>query len=452
MTNDLCSTACDLSNVVTVCAQKAATVAVKKGLGFFFDYRGPSFDVAAHVQDIQHILTSLLSRAIDALANGMIFVSVDVTAHNDKRATVLFQVADTGRLATSAVMKDFMSVSTTDVQEGTSLSEQALTVQLTPIEDEIGAVCRRLQGELIVGSIEGEGNVSRADLLLNAPDIGVDTTIAAYHGLEAWLIGKPPVIFESLLHRVQRLGWKVRQMPSIASAKALMLTQGPPDLAVAVERYNVSLEDFLAFAEALATSATAFVTACPGHEGSTGDRGHIGQVQIVQALFSPQELYRITERALKKVNKVLQAPVSAQSARRLAPKALLVDDNPINQLLSTEILRFLGFDVDVAGNGKDAVTYYQTEAPAVVIMDVNMPIMDGIEATRLIRQFEQEGELPRTPILISSALSDAEIGTRAEAAGADGFVPKPIDIPQMQQALSQAMKLSSFDMPVRSAL
>ena len=117
-------------------------------------------------------------------------------------------------------------------------------------------------------------------------------------------------------------------------------------------------------------------------------------------------------------------PVDAVSAPRGA-RALIADDNPINALLAKTALSGAGFAVDTAGSGVEAVEMAAKAPYTIIFMDVRMPVMDGLEATRRIRALETESAM--CPIIAITADVDPDLETRARAAGIDQIAAKPID-------------------------
>ncbi|MEM6781002.1 MAG: ATP-binding protein [Pseudomonadota bacterium] len=118
--------------------------------------------------------------------------------------------------------------------------------------------------------------------------------------------------------------------------------------------------------------------------------------------------------------------------------ALVVDDHPTNILFMNKLLQKLKFSyIQTAHDGRDAVEKFQAEDFNVVMMDCQMPEMDGFEATRHIREFEETSTKNKTPIIAVTA--DAMKGThgRCLEAGMDYYITKPISIEQVKEALSQ---------------
>jgi len=122
------------------------------------------------------------------------------------------------------------------------------------------------------------------------------------------------------------------------------------------------------------------------------------------------------------------------STRTDMPLVLLVEDNTINQRLATFLLKKQGVDVVIAVNGKEAVSAVAEENFALVLMDCQMPEMDGFEATRAIRQAEQ-GTGRHIPIVAMTANAMEGDRERCIAAGMDDYLSKPINVPSLKGAL-----------------
>ena len=112
---------------------------------------------------------------------------------------------------------------------------------------------------------------------------------------------------------------------------------------------------------------------------------------------------------------------------------LLAEDNRINQKVASRLLERDGHIVTIANNGAEAVEIWSSSHFDVILMDGQMPVMDGFAATREIRWREHDG---RIPIIAITAYTLAEDVERCLATGMDGYVSKPIDLPALRAALS----------------
>jgi len=113
--------------------------------------------------------------------------------------------------------------------------------------------------------------------------------------------------------------------------------------------------------------------------------------------------------------------------KQLNGKILLVEDNQTNQMLMDIVLGDLGLEVDLAKNGLEAVDKFKNGRYDLILMDENMPKMNGIEATKIILDLEKQKDLKHTPIVALTANALATDRERFLNAGMDEFVSKPID-------------------------
>lgn len=120
-----------------------------------------------------------------------------------------------------------------------------------------------------------------------------------------------------------------------------------------------------------------------------------------------------------------------EAQTRARPLILVVEDNPINQKVAVKMIEKLGYRVNVAGNGQEAVESLAQIDYALVFMDCQMPVMDGLEAARIIRQQEARrpegsGKSSHVPIIAMTANAMAEDRQRCLEAGMDDFLSKPV--------------------------
>jgi signal transduction histidine kinase/DNA-binding response OmpR family regulator len=120
-------------------------------------------------------------------------------------------------------------------------------------------------------------------------------------------------------------------------------------------------------------------------------------------------------------------------AELIPGRVLLVDDNRVNQQLAAAMLERLGLAFDLADNGGDCLQHLAQADYALVLMDMEMPEMDGVTATRRIRESEAEGR--HLPIIAMTANALQEDRERCFAAGMDGYIPKPISLESLRNEL-----------------
>ena len=135
--------------------------------------------------------------------------------------------------------------------------------------------------------------------------------------------------------------------------------------------------------------------------------------------------------------------VPAEIDETAAPKVLVVDDNQTNRAVLLTLLGHLGVDGHFAVDGRDAVTMWEKGSWDVILMDVHMPVMDGVEASRAIREGERRTGRPRTPIIAVTASVLTHERTLYAEAGMDALVPKPIEVPKLVEALAKVLTLDT---------
>ena len=131
-------------------------------------------------------------------------------------------------------------------------------------------------------------------------------------------------------------------------------------------------------------------------------------------------------------------PALASPAETRPAHILVAEDNAVNQLLIKALLDQLGHDSDVVGNGLEALHQVQAKHYDLVLMDIQMPEMDGVAATLAIRALA--GPVARIPILAMTANVMSEQTRHYRSAGMDGVVAKPINLDELVAAISQALR------------
>jgi len=139
--------------------------------------------------------------------------------------------------------------------------------------------------------------------------------------------------------------------------------------------------------------------------------------------------------AAPKVATVAKPTLDAQMATRHPLRILLAEDNVVNQKLALRLLQQMGYRADLASNGIEAVESVQRQTYDVVLMDVQMPEMDGLEATRQICKLLPTAQRPRIVAMTANAMQgDREMCIEA---GMDDYLTKPIRVDRMVEALNQ---------------
>jgi two-component system, cell cycle response regulator DivK len=134
--------------------------------------------------------------------------------------------------------------------------------------------------------------------------------------------------------------------------------------------------------------------------------------------------------------------LSAMSGTRMKKqpeplKVLLVEDTEDNRFMMRRLLEMTGYRVIEAMNGEEAVKLAQAESPNLILMDLSLPVIDGLAATRLIRKLPN---FESTPIIAVSAHDTSDFQSEAILAGCNTYVTKPIDFNELEQLIAQLLE------------
>jgi CheY-like chemotaxis protein len=116
---------------------------------------------------------------------------------------------------------------------------------------------------------------------------------------------------------------------------------------------------------------------------------------------------------------------------------MLVEDNEVNRLIGTEMLRSFGLDVKVAYDGAQALQMLEQHRVDLVLMDIGMPVLDGHEATRQLRERETRLKLPRVPVVALTAYAFESDAAKALDAGMDAHIAKPYSREQLREIVQR---------------
>ncbi len=118
-------------------------------------------------------------------------------------------------------------------------------------------------------------------------------------------------------------------------------------------------------------------------------------------------------------------------------KILVVEDDFMNKVLVKEMLSLEGYVVLEASNGKEAIDIISAEKPDLILMDLNMPVMDGVTAARHIKKDEKFSSIPLLALTASAMKGDEQ---KILGEGFDGYVPKPIELKRLLDSVAEGLK------------
>jgi two-component system, sensor histidine kinase and response regulator len=302
-------------------------------------------------------------------------------------------------------------------------------------------ICRQLVGlmggRIWVESAEGEGSRFHFTARVGRAAGRKDSMIAPLAlGQRPALVVDDNATARTAVER-QLAAWGLRPVGVASGAEALaqlrtVAAAGAP-FAVAIVDGGLAEPEGLMVAEEIlrrTAGATGVVVLLPPSAiaGALARCRAIGTVRCLTKPLRPAEL-------LEAVNEVVLGlpPAEQTPAPIIRPKAgggvrvLLVEDNPVNQRVAIRLLERAGHQVVTVGNGRLALEAALAGDFALALMDVQMPEMDGLEATRQLRAREAASGRARLPVLAMTAHASGADRDRCIAAGMDDYLPKPID-------------------------
>jgi CheY-like chemotaxis protein len=157
------------------------------------------------------------------------------------------------------------------------------------------------------------------------------------------------------------------------------------------------------------------------------------------------------ERVMEPAPVAAAAPDAAAEPEAQPIRILAAEDNQVNQLVLRTLLSQVGLEPTMVENGAEAIEAWKRHPWDVILMDIQMPVMDGVTATREIRTFEAAGNLQRTPIIAVTANAMTHQIMAYEAAGMDMVVPKPLDAAKLFEAIERALEACAVEPDAQAA-
>ena len=407
---------------------------------------------------IRQILLNLASNAVKFTAAGEVSIQVKVEtpdAQPGATAMVYFEVRDTGigidpadhaRLFESFSQAD---ASTTRRYGGTGLGL---------------AICRRLteamDGEIGLDSVLEEGSTFwfRIPLPVAPPSSDPAPAAGFLAGLRVLVVDDNAT--NRLVLESQLRGWKL-QPEAVPDAKAALArareatAAGEPfDLAV-LDLCMPDTDGLTLARELKADAGLADIELIMLTSTMQVNAAEIAAAGVREWLMKPVRSSEFYNRLVRLMSSrehaaatAVPAPAAAGAARAASAaepastpegpsrgRILVVEDNEVNQLVARATVTKFGFAVDVVADGAEAVAATARSQYAAVLMDCHMPVMDGFEATRVIRR--RDGKHSRLPIIAMTAGALDGDRERCLAAGMDDYLSKPVDAAELEAALAR---------------
>jgi signal transduction histidine kinase/DNA-binding response OmpR family regulator len=381
---------------------------------------------------LRQVLSNLIGNAIKFTERGHILLEVQQETRQAGCTMLHFKITDTGigipREKHATVFEAFNQAdgSTTRRFGGTGLG---LTISATLVQ--------MMSGRIWLESEPGLGSTFHFSVAFDVASIEQAQRPAA-----AALVGVPVLVvddnsFNRRILQAQLTRWQARPT-CVASGQTALHTlrhgveTGAPFKLLLLDANMPGMDGFGVAEEIAANPQLAGITIIMlTSSGQYGDAARARQLGISAYLTKPvdtESLHRAIATALASTATASESNVDADFAARAARplRILLAEDNIVNQRVAATLLTKRGHHVIVANNGVEALTALETTTVDLILMDVQMPLMGGFEATAEIRRREQQtGEHVQIVAMTAHAMTgDRE---RCLASGMDAYLPKPID-------------------------
>jgi two-component system, sensor histidine kinase and response regulator len=441
----------DLSELIEDTLVMFGQPAAKKGLELAARFSTSSTTplmVQSDPSRLRQVIANLINNAIKFTEKGEVILRVDVTNETDSHIDVTVSVEDTGigipPEAQQKVFEHFTQAdgSTTRKYGGTGLGL---------------AICKHLVelmgGKIGLESTPGKGstfyfNLTLAKVAMTHPLVAVTDL----EGIAVLVVDDNLTNLEILQHQLASWKMLVTCAESGAQALSLMMQQeqnGTP-FKLAILDMHMPQMDGLQLARsitakpALATTRLIMLTST-NEVGSNQDRLEAGIRICVNKPVRQSALLSVIRSVIS--DGVTSSPpdnaLSAQSEPALptvkGATVLLAEDNPVNQQVAVAMLKKLGIQADIATNGKEAVAMVEKKDFDLILMDCQMPEMDGYEATAVIRRLKASAA-ERLPIIAMTANALEGDRNKCLAAGMDDYLAKPYTRAQLESKLAQWIK------------
>lgn len=408
----------DLPNLLQESVDLYFGKAVVKGLKLEFDLLEelPS-RLVGDAHRLRQVINYLLNNAIKFTHTGTVSMTSSWRELDADRIDVSITIADTGigiaedKLDT--VFEPFM-------QEDNSISREfgGTGLGLSIIKHTV----ERMEGEIRLDSIRGEGS----RFSLSIPFLKSDVVMLdAVSWLQGWDVVCVDVEDEDLLQYMQHHGARIKQTTR-AQFMLEVEEQGlNGSLFVCGESDTDTVEKINQWVQVTAPVQHFLLI---GDVAEQWESGLDERVLMVRRPLLPMSLDSIFRHLYDSVQ-TSKIPIAGPGGEM--KKILLVEDNPVNQMVAQAMLEKMGYEVVLAVNGQEGVDIMKSQAIDLVLMDLHMPVMDGYEATRQIRAFMDK----HVPILAMTADAGAEDKENCLAVGMDDHLPKPIKMEVLQETL-----------------
>ncbi len=377
---------------------------------------------------LRQILVNLLNNAVKFTPQGSIALSVRPLPPADSAAPLFleFSVRDTGigipAERSHRLFKAFSQVdsSTTRKYGGTGLG---LVI--------CQRLCQLMGGTIRMESVEGQGTTFIFTLATSPGETDAAPTLpplpAALRQAPVYLVGLHPLNQLRLRQLLQTWGAEGRPL-----ASADELPRNSPAALLVIDQVSAPVSDQLDRLRA-PTAAPCLYLVPPGKKAQTPDGAQLTKPVKNSAFYQAVTRLFALANPPASPNPASAAPRPRLLGESLPLTVLLAEDNLVNQKVALRLLQRIGYHATTANNGQQAVALAREKLPQLILMDVQMPEMDGLEASRQIRRLLPSERQPKIVALTANAVQgDREL---CLAAGMDDYITKPVQLQDIEAVI-----------------
>jgi signal transduction histidine kinase/CheY-like chemotaxis protein/HPt (histidine-containing phosphotransfer) domain-containing protein len=363
-------------------------------------------------QKIKQILYNLLNNAVKFTKQGTISLKVKFATSDSNKCTVSFSIKDTGiGISADKQSQLFAPFTQADVSNTRNYGGTGLGLAI------VKKMVALLDGDIRLRSVEGVGTkfLLRIPLALNAPETAKELLKPISIALFTCDLNA------DLLIRLVNLGYLVE----LIDANKRQLLQQQPDL---VRQYQLLL-----FAPNALQDALFWSEYNDSHQQKVAVAYFLGDAEMEHSLSGMSSInpsHGVLE-IVAQINRLVEASRFIRAKQiESAATVLIVEDNPVNLFMVQDILKQMGLHILSATDGRQAVSIFKANKVDLIFMDCQMPIMDGLVATKKIRGIELT-RATHTPVIALTANAFTENRQSCLAAGMDDFLSKPFKKAQL---------------------
>jgi two-component system, sensor histidine kinase and response regulator len=443
----------DLRECVETTIKTLAPLAEAKGLELLCDIADDApIIVRGDSIRLSQMVINLVGNAIKFTFEGQVAVKVEVESDPGEHKVLHFVVSDTGigipKEKQETIFESFTQADTSTTREfgGTGLG-LTITSRLATL----------MGGKIWVESESGKGSDFHFTVRVcigEVPILHPQSTLP-YEVLQSTRV---LIVDDNLTNRfiLDRMLTRWGMRTDCAESGAVALRQlksafesGDPYRLILTDKQMPAMDGFSLVEQIRCrpeiAGSNVIMMSSGAHRGDLGRCQELGLSGYLTKPVRQNELRNAIARSLDRRHKQSgsKPPLPIKDRRNVQERVmqvLLAEDNTINQRLATRLLEKRGHRVTVANNGQEAIAQLQGSSFDLVLMDIQMPVIDGLEATRMIRERETETGTHQ-PIVALTAHAVKGDQERCEAAGMDGYLAKPIRPEELDAVLQKYMSI-----------